>query len=90
MSALLTTAALCSGRDERHLADDIGDAGAGALKELATDSVNEFLAPHRRRLADFARDPEFVCSVLRDGNRRANVEATRTLDEVRTAMGTVY
>lgn len=32
VSALLTTAALCSGRDENDLADQIGDAGAGALK----------------------------------------------------------
>jgi tryptophanyl-tRNA synthetase len=90
VSALLTTAALCSGRDERDLADDIGDAGAGALKKLTTDSVNEFLAPHRQRRTDFARDPEFVCSVLRHGNRRANVEATRTLEEVHAAMGTAY
>ncbi|WP_039804059.1 tryptophan--tRNA ligase [Nocardia araoensis] len=90
VSALLTTAALCSGRDERDLADNIGDAGAGALKKLTTDSVNEFLAPHRRRRTDFARDREFVRSVLWHGNRRANVEPTRTLEEVHAAMGTAY
>ena len=33
VSALLTTAALCSGRDERDLADDIGDAGGRGAEE---------------------------------------------------------
>ncbi|MFR9753549.1 tryptophan--tRNA ligase [Nocardia sp. 004] len=90
VSALLTTTALCSGVDERQLAAEIGDAGAGELKKITTEAVNEFLAPHRRRRNDFARDPDFVRCVLRDGNRRANEEATRTLDEVHAAMGTVY
>ncbi|MFC9994227.1 tryptophan--tRNA ligase [Nocardia sp. NPDC127526] len=90
VSALLTTAALCTGADERELAAEIGDAGAGALKQLATDAVNEFLAPHRRRRDEFARDPGYVRGVLRDGNRRADEMADRTLGEVRDAMGTAY
>jgi tryptophanyl-tRNA synthetase len=90
VSALLTTAALCSGVDEHQLAAEIGDAGAGMLKKITTEAVNEFLGGHRRRRNDFARDPDFVRSVLRDGNRRANEEAARTLDEVHAAMGTVY
>ncbi|AHH17282.1 tryptophan--tRNA ligase 2 [Nocardia nova SH22a] len=90
VSALLTTAALCSGTDEHRLAAEIGDAGAGALKKVATDAVNEFLAPHRLRRKDFARDPEYVREVLRQGNRRATEEADRTLAEVHAAMGTVY
>jgi tryptophanyl-tRNA synthetase len=90
VSALLTTAALCCGAGEHELAASIGDAGAGALKKLTTDAVNEFLSPHRSRRNDFASDPEYVHSILRDGNHRANEIATRTLNEVRTAMGTVY
>ncbi|MGE2767185.1 tryptophan--tRNA ligase [Rhodococcus sp. 1.20] len=90
VSALLTTAALCSGRDEHDLADQIGDAGAGALKELTTTLVNDFLAPHRQRRNDLARDPHHVADVLRVGNERANEIAQQTLYEVRTAMGTVY
>jgi tryptophanyl-tRNA synthetase len=43
VSALLTTSALCSGRDEHDLADQIGDAGADALKKLTTEIVNDFL-----------------------------------------------
>jgi tryptophanyl-tRNA synthetase len=90
VSALLTTAALCSGTDERELAAHIGDAGAGALKKLTTEAVNEFLSPHRRRRDEIAADPDYVREVLLDGNRRANEIAAKTLDEVRSAMGTVY
>lgn len=90
VSALLTTAALCSGRDEHDLADQIGDAGAGALKKLTTTLVNEFLAPHRQRRNALAQDPHHVTDVLRIGNQRANEIAQQTLDEVRTAMGTIY
>ncbi|TJZ76051.1 tryptophan--tRNA ligase [Rhodococcus oryzae] len=90
VSALLTTAALCSGRDEHDLADEIGDAGAGALKKLTTTTVNDFLAPHRQRRNYLAQDARHVASVLRIGNQRANEIAQQTLDEVRTAMGTTY
>lgn len=90
VSALLTTAALCSGRDENDLADQIGDAGAGALKKLTTMLVNDFLAQHRQRRNDLAQDPRHVADILRAGNDRANEFAQQTLDEVRTAMGTMY
>ncbi|MFI6776049.1 tryptophan--tRNA ligase [Nocardia sp. NPDC050412] len=88
--ALLTTAARCTGIDEQTLAADIGDAGAGALKKFTTDAVNDYFAAHRRRRADLARDPEFVRTVLRAGNERANEIANHTLDEVRAATGTNY
>lgn len=90
VSALLTTAALCSGRDERSLAEEIGDAGSGALKKFAADAVNEFLVAHRRRRSDFAREADYVRDVLRNGNDRANEVAAQTLGEVHAAMGTVY
>lgn len=90
VSALLTTAALCSDSDEDRLAAEIGASGAGALKKLTTDAVNEFLAPHRLRRNDLARDGDYVRKVLADGNDRADEVATRTLAEVHTAMGTTY
>ena len=90
VSALLTIAALCCGRDVDELAAGIGDAGAAALKKLTTEAVNEFLAPHRRRRNDIAGDASLVRSVVRNGNSRANEIANCTLDQVRTAMGTVY
>ena len=45
VSALLTTAALTTGRTEQDIATEIGNDGAGALKRYVTESVNAYLAP---------------------------------------------
>lgn len=90
VSALLTTAGLVTGRDPRTIAEEIGDSGAGALKNYLTESVNSFLAPHRERRAELAQDMDYVRDVLREGNKRANAIAEETLRQVREAMGMVY
>ena len=90
VSALLTTAALCTGRTEEDIAAEIGDAGAGALKKYVTESVNGFLAPIRERRARYENDIDYVKDVLHEGNRAANEIAEETLAEVRQAMGMVY
>lgn len=90
VSGLLSTAALCTGRAPEQIADEIGDGGSGVLKRLTTDAVNEFLAGHRHRRAEFAADPAVVDDVLRQGNARANEIADATLREVREAMGMGY
>ena len=90
VSALLTTAGLVTGRDPQEIAEEIGDAGAGALKKYVTESVNEFLAPHRERRAELAKDMDAIRDILHDGNKRANAIAEETLDEVRAAMGMKY
>ena len=90
VSALLTTAALCTGRSEEEIADEIGDAGSGALKQYVTKSVNELLAPHRERRAELAKDMDYIKDVLNEGNKFANKIADRTLDEVSKKMKMVY
>ena len=90
VSALLTTAALCSGRDAREIAEEIGDGGAGMLKKIVTESVNGFLAEHRERRAKYEADLDYVKDVLHEGNRTMNAIADQTLAEVREAMGMVY
>ena len=90
VSALLTTAALCTGRDETSIAEEIGNDGAGALKRYVTESVNAYLAPIRERRRELEGQPEMVREILHEGNRRANEIANTTLDEVREAMGMVY
>ncbi|KFF31878.1 tryptophan--tRNA ligase [Bifidobacterium bombi] len=90
VSALLTTAGLVTGRDPVEIADEIGDAGAGALKQYVITSVNEFLAPHRERREELAKDMDSIRDVIHDGNKRANAIANETLDEVREAMGMLY
>ncbi len=90
VSALLTTAALCTGRDEVEIAAEIGNDGAGALKRYVTESVNEFLAPIRARRVELEQDMDYIKDVLHEGNKRANEIANATLDEVREAMHMVY
>ena len=90
VSALLTTAALCTGRTEEDIAAEIGNDGAGALKRYVTESVNDYLAPIRARREELMSKPDFVEEVLHEGNRRANQIAEETLGQVREAMGMVY
>lgn len=90
VSALLTTAALCTGRTEEDIAADIADAGSGTLKKYVAESVNAYLAPIRSRRRELERDEGYIKDVLHEGNRRANEIADATLDEVRETMGMVY
>lgn len=90
VSALLTTAALTSGRSEVDIAAEIGEAGSGALKAFVTESVNGYLAPIRERRHELERDLSYIEDVLHEGNKLANDVAQTTLNEVREAMGMVY
>ncbi len=90
VSALLATAAVCTGRSEVEIAAEIGDSGAGALKAYVTQAVNDYFAPIRRRREELARDIPYVLDVLHEGNEQARAIARATLDEVREAMGMVY
>ena len=90
VSALLTTAALCTGRNEVEIAEEIGNDGAGALKRYVTESVNSYLAPIRERRRALEQDLDYIKDVIREGNKAANEIAEATLAEVRAAMGMVY
>lgn len=90
VSALLTTAGICTGRDPKEIADEIGMGGGGALKAYVIDAVNSYFEPIRQRRAEFAAQPDLIRDIIHDGNARANVIANATLDEVREAMGMVY
>lgn len=90
VSALLTTAGICSGRDPKELADEIGMGGGGQLKRVVTEAVNGRFAPIRERREELLRDPDYIKDIIHDGNRRANEIAHETLCEIREAMGMVY
>lgn len=90
VSALLTTAGICTGRDPEEIAAEIGMGGAGQLKRYVTESVNAYFEPIRERRRELEGDMDYIRDVLADGNRRANEIANATLDEVRAAMGMVY
>jgi tryptophanyl-tRNA synthetase len=90
VSSLLLLAALCQDRTPQQVAEDIGSAGASALKKTVTESVNEYLAPIRARRSEYARDRNYLRQTLREGNARANAVADATLAEVRNAMRNQY
>ncbi len=90
VSGLLSTAAICTGRTEVEIAEEIGMGGSGQLKKYVTEVVNEYFAPIRARREELARDLDYVKDVLHEGNRRANEIANATLAEVQEAMGMVY
>ena len=90
VSALLTTAALCSGRTQEDIAAEIGNGGGGALKAFVTETVNGYLAPIRARREELSADMDYIKDVLHEGNAKAREIARATLDEVREAMGMVY
>ena len=90
VSGLLSTAAICTGRDPREIADEIGMGGSGALKKYTTEAVNNRFAEIRERRHAYENDLDYVKDVLHEGNRRANEIAIATIAEVREAMGMVY
>ncbi|MCL2735489.1 MAG: tryptophan--tRNA ligase [Propionibacteriaceae bacterium] len=90
VSNLLAIAGLCLGQDPAQIAEEIGDGGAGALKKVVTEALNETLAEHRTRRGELVADPGYVASVLQRGNAHANEIAEATLAEVRTAMKMAY
>lgn len=90
VSNLLMLASLATGEAPEAIADRIGDSGAGMLKSLVTESLNEMLAPLRERRAELIANEDYLLSILHAGNERANEQADQTLSEVRTAMQMVY
>jgi len=88
---LLTLGAFAAGTTPEALADEVGAAGAGRLKQVVTEALVEHLRPLRaRRRALAAGDGPDPLDVLREGNARANAVADRTLADVRGLMGTAY
>ncbi len=90
VAALLTTAGICSGRDPKELADEIGMGGGGQLKKVVTEAVNGRFAEIRERRGELLQDMDYIKDVIHDGNERARAVAVETLSEVREAMGMVY
>ncbi|MBD2758528.1 tryptophan--tRNA ligase [Yimella sp. cx-573] len=90
VASLLEIASGFAGRSPAEHAAEIGDGGAAALKRVVTEAVNEGLAAHRSRRAEFAKDAAYLYQVLRDGNERARSVADATLASVRAVMRMDY
>ena len=88
---LLRIGAHFAGTTPEALAESVGAAGAGRLKQVVTDALVEGLRPLRARRRELAADaPAVVGDVLARGNARARELSERTLDDVRHLMGMVY
>jgi tryptophanyl-tRNA synthetase len=87
---LLDLLAAATGADQDELADEIGTGGAGRLKQMLTEAVNELLRPLRRRRAEIADHLDYLDSVLDDGNERARELGNQTLTTVHGLLGMTY
>jgi tryptophanyl-tRNA synthetase len=88
---LLRIGAHFAGTTPEALAESVGAAGAGRLKQVVTEAAVEGLRPVRARRRSLATDGDAVVrDVLARGNARANALADGVLADVRELMGTVY
>ena len=90
VSNLLEIASLSLGRPPVEIADEIGEAGAAALKRLVLDAISEHLRPIRGRRDELAKDPGYLRAVLQRGNALAREIASTTLGNVQELMHTTY
>lgn len=65
--------------------DRAGERGCMQSKKELTDILNEYLRPMRERRAQI--DDGMIEEILKDGAERARAVASRTMAEVRAAMG---
>jgi tryptophanyl-tRNA synthetase len=90
VSNLVRLAAICLDLAPETVAAEAGDGGAAALKRLATDALNERLAPIRARRAELAGERDYLRVVLSRGNAHAGEIAGDTLRAVKALMHTRY
>lgn len=57
------------------------------VKEKLAAALNNFLKPIRARRAEFEQKPEIIEKILAEGTKKARLEAQKTLEEVKQAMG---
>ena len=55
-----------------------------------TESVNTYLAPIREKRRTLESDLDTIKDILHEGNKKANLIADATLNEVREAMNMLY
>jgi tryptophanyl-tRNA synthetase len=83
---LLNIASFSSGTHPEQIANEIGAAGAAALKERVIEDLNTYLRPIRERRLAYQEDNEYISDILEKGIRKARAVGSQTLYEVREAM----
>ena len=67
-----------------------GGLGDGTIKQRLLEVLLAELGPIRERREQFAKNPEYVMQILKEGTEAARVVAAKTLSEVRKAMQIDY
>ena len=63
------------------------DIGCVDCKKLLAKNLNNHLTPFRERRAEFEKNTDDVVDMLKDGAKRAQIIADKTIEEVKTAIG---
>jgi tryptophanyl-tRNA synthetase len=64
-----------------------GGMGYGEAKTQLLEKIDGYFAPFRERRSQLAADPATVENILCEGARKARIEATKTMELVRSAVG---
>ena len=64
-----------------------GNYGYGHAKQALFEKMQEHFAPMQERRNELAKDLDTVWDILRDGAKKASIEADKTMEKVRTAVG---
>lgn len=67
-----------------------GGLGDGTVKKELNEVLQEFLRPIRQRREEYAKDPKGVMEILKKGTESARTTASKTLSDVKRAMGINY
>jgi tryptophanyl-tRNA synthetase len=84
---LIGILSVATGVPEAQIEADFEGKGYGDFKKAVADAVVEFLAPVREAYPEIRADEGALELVLSNGADRAREIASRTLEDVRTAMG---
>ncbi|MCB1084166.1 MAG: tryptophan--tRNA ligase, partial [Simkania sp.] len=67
-----------------------GGLGDGTVKKYLLEVLLEFLEPIHKKRSEYEKDSGAVMEFLRKGTEKANETASKTLSEVKEAVGILY
>ncbi len=83
---LILLISLSTGQAPEKIAGEIGNGGAGQLKKILTESINEYLKPLRKKRNELESNMDYIRQILLNGVEEARKVAIQTLEEVREVM----
>ena len=84
---LLTLYTILSGKSKSDVVIEAQDMGWGQFKPLLTETVIESLKPIQDKYQSIMDDKNYLQSVLKDGQHKAETVANETLIRVKNALG---